>query len=96
MWVRVYLILLRDRTDVIKGVFFGVVACKLFCVLMVLLCGGVWRDVFFPMFSYGVWQDVFFLMFSYGVEVSMEIFQILLKVSVEGFGQVGLEDLLSV
>ncbi len=27
----------RDRTDVIKGVFFGVVACKLFCVLMVLL-----------------------------------------------------------
>jgi hypothetical protein len=44
----------RDRTDVIKGVYFGVVACKLFCVLMVLLCGGVWRDVFFPMFSYGV------------------------------------------
>ena len=49
--MRVYLILLRDRTDVIKGVFFGVVACKLFCVLMVLLCGGVWRDVFFQMFS---------------------------------------------
>ena len=73
----------RDCTDVIKGVFFGVVACKLFCVLMVLLCGGVWRDVFFPMFSYGV-------------EVSMEIFQILSKVSVEGFGQVDLEDLLSV
>ena len=73
----------RDCTDVIKGVFFGVVACKLFCVLMVLLCGGVWRDVFFPMFSYGV-------------EVSMEIFQILSKVSVEGFGQMDLEDLLSV
>jgi hypothetical protein len=51
--------------------------------LMVLLCGGVWRDVFFPMFSYGV-------------EVSMEIFQILSKVSVEGFAQVDLEDLLSV
>ena len=32
----------RDCTNVIKGVFFGVVACKLFCVLMVLLCGGVW------------------------------------------------------
>ena len=51
---------------------------------MVLLCGGVWRDVFFLMFSYGVWRDVFFLMFSYGVEVSMEN-QILSKVSVEGF-----------
>ena len=47
MWVRVYLILLRDRTDVIKGVFFGVVACKLFCVLMVLLCGGVGKMCFF-------------------------------------------------
>ncbi len=73
----------RDHTDVIKGVFFGVVPCKLFCVLMVLLCGGLWRDVFFSMFSYGV-------------EVSMEIFQILSKVSVEGFAQVDLEDLLSV
>jgi hypothetical protein len=44
----------------------------------VVLCGGVWRDVFFLVFS------------------SMEIFQMLSKVSVEGFGQVGLEDLLSV
>ena len=59
----------------IKGVFFGVVACKLLCVLMALLCGGVWRDEFFPMFSYGV-------------EVSMENFQILSKVSVEGFAPV--------
>ena len=61
----------------IKGVFF-VVVCRILCVLMVLLCGGVWRDVFFSMFSYGV-------------EVSMEIFLILSKVSVEGFAQVDFE-----
>ena len=58
----------------IKGVFF-VVVCRILCVLMVLLCGGVWRDVLFSMISYGV-------------EVSMEIFLILSKVSVEGFAQV--------
>ncbi len=46
----------------IKGVFF-VVVCRILCVLMVLLCGGVWRDVLFSMISYGV-------------EVSMENFQI--------------------
>jgi len=62
---------------VIKGVFF-VVVCRILCVLMVLLCGGVWRDVLFSMISYGV-------------EVSMEIFLILSKVSVEGFAQVYFE-----
>ena len=39
---------------------------------------------------WGVRQDVFFPMFSYGVEVSMENFQILSKVSVEGFAPVNI------
>ena len=44
--------------------------CRLFCVLMVLLCGGVWRDVF----CFCVWRDVF-CFFSHRFKYKMRIFR---------------------